>query len=267
MAKTWTDAFCKHIFIRCYHESTQSQRERMKDDVKHKPAYTRIQTHTRYSVLLSKWLSYSRQSISYHTLRNEKSMLLHGPCNSSPAKSTKQNDCLFRAKKSHNTEHEVPQSGDTTANNTVLINAISKSSYKKEIFAFMNHNQIFAESSTQREADCTILTWNPTVLWSVSLLILVDWVCACSADNVKFMKHNWARLYANFQPSVDARWQCGNKCSKSSECTGSTNIRANGMWSFWNSDGFCWESTNRGALGYHLCTTSAHNYLTALVLL
>lgn len=61
-------------------------------------------------------------------------MLLHGPCNSSPAKSTKQNDYLLRAKKkSYNTEHEVPQSGDTAANDTVLINAISISLLERNL--------------------------------------------------------------------------------------------------------------------------------------
>lgn len=122
-----------------------------------------------------------------------------------------------------------------SAKYTVLINACLNEFVKKNSFKIRIHETHKVEEfHKKREADCTILTWNSTVLWSVSLQILLDRVRARSADSVK---HHGASLYANFQPSVDARWQCENNCYESSEWTGSANVRANAMWGFWNSDG------------------------------
>lgn len=56
----------------------------MKDHVEHKSVYNHTLVLVYYEVI-----QLLRQSISYLTLRNEKSMLLHYPRNSSPAKSKK----------------------------------------------------------------------------------------------------------------------------------------------------------------------------------
>lgn len=173
------------------------QMERAKDDVKHEPVYTRMP--------LPEWLSYcdGQQGTTHWEMRNQCCYTIHAIHHQQGAHN--KNDSRFRANKCQKSEDEVSQTGDTSANNTELI-----MQYWLQIQQCYNR------------ASCKFS-------WIESVHAWLTMSSLCNATGLGYM------LTCSHQRMQDDSAE--TSALKSSGWSGSANVRTNGMWSFWNSDG------------------------------
>ncbi len=129
----------------------------------------------------SDWLTTETVNTLPHIEKREIDAVTLSPANNTrPFKKT-----AFRAKQKQKTEHEVPRCRDTLLSITPCWgNGMSKPICKKNNV----HPRNLLHKRRSRLCVFQAVTLDSAVLWSASLQILVDWICACSADDVKFAK-------------------------------------------------------------------------------